>query len=383
MNYRKTIAILTLGLAVTGLAVQGPAGAADDTKGAKIKAAIKKAIDAKKKDDPKKKDDKKTEAKPIPAIIDPPNAPAHPMPTASLAQLIDDGIRERLATEKVQPSAAATDAEFVRRTFLDITGVIPTADRAAAFLDDRSADKRTKLIDELLESKNFGKRQADIWTALMYPVDSDNRFVGKAPLREWLTDQFNDNVHWDRLAFDLITATGEQEKNGATTYAMANRGVDKMTDSLGKLFLGVQIQCAQCHNHPFTHWKQTEYWGLAQFFYKVDVSNPRLAKDGGAITVSESNRPNRRANPLPESSKSVPAQLLGGDVLKLDASKPYRPVLAQWVAAPANPFFAKAFVNRLWSQYFGRGFVNPVDDLSDENEPTHPDLSDIRIAVEA
>ena len=116
----------------------------------------------------------------------------------------------------------------------------------------------------------------------MYLVDSDNRFIKKAPLHEWLAEKFNQNMHWDAMAYELITATGELDKNGATGYMMSNRGVDKMTDSVGKLFLGVQIQCAQCHNHPFTHWKQTEYWGLAQFFYKVNVSNPRAAKGAAA-----------------------------------------------------------------------------------------------------
>jgi Protein of unknown function (DUF1553)/Protein of unknown function (DUF1549) len=147
-----------------------------------------------------------------------------------------------------------------------------------------------------------------------------------------------------------------------------------MTDSIGKLFLGVQIQCAQCHNHPFTHWKQAEYWGLAQFFYKVNVSNPRAAKDGGTIAVNEDGRINRKINPVPESAKDVAPKLLGGDVLKLDASKPYRPVLANWICSPSNPYFAKAFVNRLWAQFMGRGLVNPVDDLSVENQPTHPEL---------
>jgi hypothetical protein len=147
-----------------------------------------------------------------------------------------------------------------------------------------------------------------------------------------------------------------------------------MTDSVGKLFLGVQIQCAQCHNHPFTHWKQAEYWGLAQFFYKVNVSNPRPAKNGGTLTVSEEGRINRKVNPVPESAKDVSPKLLGADVLKLDSAKPYRPVLASWICSPSNPFFAKAFVNRLWAQLMGRGFVNPVDDLSVENEPSHPDL---------
>jgi hypothetical protein len=192
-----------------------------------------------------------------------------------------------------------------------------------------------------------------------------------------LNEKFNANMHWDTMAFELITATGDLDKNGATGYLMSNRGVDKMTDSVGKLFLGVQIQCAQCHNHPFTHWKQTEYWGLAQFFYRTNISNPRAAKDGGTITISEDMRPARKGgNPLPESAKNVPPKLLGGDVLKLDSTQPYRPVLANWITTPSNPYFAKASVNRLWSQFFGRGIVNPVDDLSVENEPTHKELLD-------
>src|SRR5258707_14682320 len=97
---------------------------------------------------------------------------------------------------------------------------------------------------------------ADIWATLMYPIDSENRFVRKAALHEWLEEKFNANMHWDAMTFELITAPGDADKNGATIYPMANRGVDKMTDSVGKLFLGVQIQCAQCHNPPFTHWKQ-------------------------------------------------------------------------------------------------------------------------------
>jgi hypothetical protein len=296
------------------------------------------------------------------------------MATDRLAQVVDSQITQRLRSANVEPSLPATDAEFLRRAYLDVAGVIPTAEQAASFLDDRSQDKRAKLIDQLLANPGYGRRMADVWTTLMYPIDSDNRFVSRAPLHEWLEEKFNADLHWDAMAFDLLTATGDPAKNGATVYAMSNRGVDKMTDSLGKLFLGVQIQCAQCHNHPFTHWKQTEYWGLAQFFYKVNVSNPRAAKDGGTVTVSEDGRINRKINPVPESAKEAPPKLLGGDVLKVDYSKPLRPVLANWVCSPANPFFAKAFVNRLWAQYMGRGLVNPVDDLSVENEPTHPEL---------
>jgi Protein of unknown function (DUF1549)/Protein of unknown function (DUF1553) len=373
MNLRKTLAACALFVAAVVLATQN----ASDAIGQDVKAdkKAKKAIAAKRKLEAAtetKPVDKN--AKPAPTDIKPPAAPSRPMPTEALVRLIDQGIDRQLGAGGIQRSPEASDSEFLRRAYLDITGVIPTADKAVAFLDDRSPDKRVKLIDELLKSPNYGRRMADIWTWLMYPLDSDNRFVGKAPLHEWLAGDFNKNTHWDAMAFELLTATGDPEKNGATVYAMSNRGVDKMTDSAGKLFLGVQIQCAQCHNHPFTHWKQTEYWGLAQFFYKVNVSNPRAAKDGGTISVSEEGRVNRKINPLPESSKDVTAKLLGGDTLRLDSSKPYRPVLANWVCSPSNPFFAKAFVNRLWAQYMGRGFVNPVDDMSDENQPSHPEL---------
>ena len=374
MWIRKTLAGVSLSLALGALVVQHPGTAnGDDTKAAQKKAKLQKIIEAKKKSDVPKPPEPK-EGVTVTISKTPPAAPAKPITTAALAALIDQGIDKGLRDSNIHASSPTEDAEFLRRASLDITGVIPTVDRAIAFLDDRSPDKRARLIDELLATPEFGKHQADVWTTLMYPIDSENRFISKVPLRDWLAEKFNANLHWDTMAYELLTATGESDKNGATGYMMANRGVDKMTDSVGRLFLGVQIQCAQCHNHPFTHWKQTEYWGLAQFFYKVNVSNPRAAKDGGSVSISEDGRINRKINPLPEASKSVSAKYLGGTEVKLNGSDPYRPALAQWICTPSNPFFARAFVNRLWSQYFGRGFVNPVDDLSEENTPSHPEL---------
>jgi hypothetical protein len=381
MNVRKTFAAAVLGVAATLLAVQAPTDVAAQvpSKAEKRKAALKQKLAAQKAaaQAQKAKDDAKyANAKPAPADVKPPAAPARPMPTANLARLIDQGIDARLAAANVKPSPDASDAEFLRRAYLDITGVIPSAAKAVEFHDDRSPDKRARLIDELLQSPNYGRHMADVWLTLMYPIESDNRFVAKAPLYGWLSEKFNANLHWDQMAFELITATGELDKNGATGYLLANRGVDRMTDSVGKLFLGVQIQCAQCHNHPFAEWKQTEYWGLAQFFYKVGASNPRAAKDGGTITLSEDGRGNRRFNPVPESAKDVAPKLLGGDTLRLDSDKPYRPVLASWICSPSNPYFAKAFVNRMWAQLMGRGIVNPVDDLAGDKEATHPELLD-------
>lgn len=375
MKFRKTFACLMLTLVMGLMASNAPTTAADKEDKAEAKKKLKmKLAEAKKKTEAKKAEEAKPTVKTVEISKTPPAAPAKPMTTMAVARMIDQGIDQPLKASSIQASSRSSDAEFMRRVYLDITGVIPTVEQAAAFLDDRSTDKRAKLVDELLNRPEYGKHMSDIWITLMYPIDSDNRFVSKAPLRSWLTEKFNANLHWDTMAYELLTATGDIDKNGAVGYLMSNRGVDKMTDSVGKLFLGVQIQCAQCHNHPFTHWKQTEYWGLAQFFYKVNVSNPRAAKDGGTITLSEDGKINRKINALPEAAKNVQPKYLGADQVNLNSSEPYRPALAQWICTPSNPFFAKAFINRLWSQYMGRGFVNPIDDLSEENVPSHPEL---------
>ncbi len=292
-----------------------------------------------------------------------------------LAQLIDKDIDQRLQAEKVTPSALADDAEFLRRVYLDVTGHIPTAEKAAGFLDSKEPTKRAKLIDELLDSSDFGRHQADIWQALLLPRNSDNRRLQSEPLEKWLEDGFNKGTGWDKQVHELLTATGEQDKNGAVTYWVANATVDKMTDNVTKVFLGVQLQCAQCHNHPFTEWKQTEYWGMAAFFMKVSATAPqKAAKDNTAPVVAEIDRPRRGKNGLPDSAKLVPAKFLGGPEAKLTQSEPYRPVLADWLTKRDNPYFSKALVNRVWAQFMGRGLVNPVDDIDGVNQASHPEL---------
>jgi hypothetical protein len=307
---------------------------------------------------------------------------AAPNPTAkdpaALAKLIDAEVAKELAAAKVEPSARCSDEEFLRRACLDITGVIPTADKAREFLDSKDPGKRAKLLDELLADPHYGRRMADIWTAKLFPVDSANRFVLKEPLYKWFEGQFNANTPWDKLVTSLVTATGSVEENPAVTYFLANRSVDKLTDTTAQHFMGIQLQCAQCHNHPFTSWKQTEYWGMAGFYSKVKADNPKNANKGGdnsKIGVTEGNGRTKAKDFFPESAKTVPAKFLGGAEPSLgDAA--YRPALARWLTAPTNPFFAKAVVNRTWAHLFGRGFVNPIDDMLEENPASHPALLD-------
>jgi hypothetical protein len=292
----------------------------------------------------------------------------------ALSRLIDREVSERLRAEKVTASGRADDAEFLRRAYLDLVGHIPTAEQAAKFLDSKDAGKRAKLVDELLASAEYGRHMADIWQALLLPHNSDNRRLDPAPLVAWLEEHFNKNTPWNKTVHDLITATGEADKNGAVVYFAAQGTVDKMTDNVTKVFLGVQLQCAQCHNHPFTEWKQTEYWGMAAFFMKVQATPPqKAAKNGTAIEVSETEKPRRGKNALPESAKILPPKFLGGDVQQAKTG-PVRPLLADWLTTAKNPYFSRAMVNRMWGQFMGRGLVNPVDDMHDGNAASHPQL---------
>src|SRR5262249_13809052 len=153
---------------------------------------------------------------------------------------------------------------------------------------------------------------ADLWRALLVKRDPDNRRIQLDPMETWLVEQFNANKSWDKIATDIVTAEGPQDKNGAITFFLANNTVDKMTDTVCRTFMGVQLQCAQCHNHPFTKWKQTEYWGMAAFFMKVGPNtNPnQAARNGNVISIAEGPRVRRQR--LPESAKTVPAHFFQG-----------------------------------------------------------------------
>ncbi len=292
-----------------------------------------------------------------------------------LTRRVDAALDARLQSEGAKPAARADDAEFLRRVYLDLTGHTPPAGKAATFLEDRSPDKRARLVDELLASPAYGRHMADVWESLLVTRTSDNRIVNFEPLRAWLESEFNKGRPWDALVRELLTASGSPEENGAVVYFLANQPVDRVTDNATKLFLGVQLQCAQCHNHPFTKWKQDEYWGMAAFFLKVQARQPgpMMVAKGLTAGVEEREMPRNRRG-LPDSAKLVPAKFLGGAEARVSPREPLRPVLAAWLTSPENPYFSRAMVNRTWAQLFGRGFVNPVDDMHDANPPSHPEL---------
>ena len=304
-----------------------------------------------------------------------PKSPGHAgvLANAVLSARIDSLVLDRLAEEKIPVSSRASDAEFLRRVYLDLAGRIPTATEAKTFLDSTDTARRAQLVDTLLAGQDHARHMADIWQTLLLARNSDARRLQREPFVLWLGEQFQANKPYNTLVREILTAEGPQDKNPATTFWLSQVTVDHMTDTVGKVFMGTQLQCAQCHNHPFTGWKQDEYWGMAAFFLKVQPRLPR-GKDMSTPEVKESPRVQKARKNLPESVKFVEPKFFGGARPKVKETAPLRPVLADWLCASDNPFLARATVNRLWAQMYGRGLVHPVDNINDTNPASHPEL---------
>jgi hypothetical protein len=301
-----------------------------------------------------------------------------PVPTAAdkldaqaLARLIDSEVQKKLDSLQMKSAPLADDAEFLRRVYLDLHGIIPTAAQATAFLDSKSPDKRAKLIDELLASEHYGRNQGDIWFRLL--VNGPREKIPVGLLRAWLVKQFNANRPWDQLASELITATGPvMADSPAMIYMLrANTTLNssEITNIVTSRLLGVNIQCAQCHNHPYVEsWKKADYAGVAAFFTRLSRDGP--GGSGGMGLIDKAKPRSKSAEPV----KVVPAKFLGGEEPRIDSDQSVRPIFAAWATSPKNPYFARAMANRTWGHFFGRGLVNPIDGMSEINPPTHPQL---------
>ncbi|HUG69149.1 MAG TPA: DUF1549 and DUF1553 domain-containing protein [Pirellulaceae bacterium] len=289
-----------------------------------------------------------------------------------LARLIDERIDARLKTAGIPASAVAADAEFLRRVYLDLHGVVPGVERVRSFLADDSADKRTKLIDELLADPRFAAHLADIWDDYLIPVADDPRY-GKQRLAGWLEEAFR-SKSWDRLAYELLIASGQRDQDAEVTYMLKGRETlspAELTDLVSQYFLGMRLNCAQCHDHPFAPWTQHDYWGVAAFFTQIQYTDRRQLKSGvirddPAVDVGK----------LEDADKLRTPRFLDGTAPPSGRDAPLRQTLARWITSPENPYFARAMVNRMWSQFFGRGLVEPVDDMHEGNSATHPELLD-------
>jgi len=333
-----------------------------------------------------------------PVVIAPPK-PARPpvlgLAPQSVAEQIDRHVQTRLTEKNIPASPACDDSEFIRRVFLDITGVIPPADRVVAFVKDNAADKRAGLVDELLADSKYGLNFADRWCDR---IDVKDMPIYREPFVEWLAASFNANRGWDEIVYDLVTAggsfnfitrgkrLGSSEPQALFVLLNTEDGVGKgpnpgwLAGESGRLFLGVQLQCAECHDHPFTDtWRHTDFWGLAAFF-----SGLRADRQGGELRWSDSAVASTASNiAIPPSAlknvgQIVPARLLGEKIdYRSSEGESLRHSLARWMTAKENPLFATAIANRTWSHFFGRGLVMPEDDIRPDNPPTHPEVLDL------
>lgn len=288
-----------------------------------------------------------------------------------LSREIDTHVERALTAKSLKTSPPADDGEFLRRVSLDIAGVIPTLARVKKYLSDPSPDKRERAIDELLHSEEYARHMTDQWREHLIPNTAASARRRHETGLLWLEEAFRANRPYDQFVRGILTAEGFQRENGATTFLLTHQSLDEVTDRLSRVLLGVQIICAQCHNHPFSSWKQEDYWGTAAFFSKVKHQYERIDK---VEHYGVSERGDRKPLMTPPSLKEVVPTFLGGKQPELDKNEPYLPVFVDWLASAENPYFARAFVNRLWRQIMGRGLVEPVDDLRDDNPGTHPEL---------
>jgi hypothetical protein len=279
---------------------------------------------------------------------------------------IDGLVIARLKLLNIAPSDLADDAEYLRRVYLDVIGTLPTPAESRRFLTNARPDKRARLVDELLGRPEF----ADYW-ALQWAdaLRVDRQALGHKrayAFYRWIRASIAQNKPLDRFARELVTADGPLDENGpAGFYKVAAKPGD-MASSLAQVLLGVRIACAECHHHPFDRWSQSDYYGMQAFFTQLAL-RPSAHGEALLATGDPQTRHPRTGEPIPPHALGAAAQTMTGD---------RRLALAAWMTAPENPWFARNLANRTWAHFFGRGLIDPVDDVRDTNPPSNPELLD-------
>lgn len=317
------------------------------------------------------------------------------------AELIDKRLKLELLQD-AEPAPLADDATFLRRATLDLVGEVPTADEVMNFVLDTSQTKRDDLITELLQNAKFGQNWARYWRdVIMYRQSDPRGAIASQALLRYLEDQFIADASWKDITTSFITAEGDVTENGATAFFMAHNGnAEEVAAEISRVFLGIQIQCAQCHDHPTDRWKREQFHELAAFLPRVQV-RPKQT-DGGPrsfIVSSRDNNPPGRGrgpaagrrgrggpehymsdleNPSARGTLMQPKFFVDDERLapgQTDAKR--RQALAEMITAEDNPWFARAFVNRVWSEMVGEGFYEPIDDMGPDRQCTAPETLDV------
>jgi hypothetical protein len=315
----------------------------------------------------------------------------------ALREIIDREIKAGWAKEKIAPPGRSSDSVFLRRIYLDLVGMIPTYEEATAFLDDPDPKKRETLIDKLLADPRYARNQAQVWDlSLLGRKPKHVRPTNRDAFRKWLATQIEQGFPYDRIVQKLLQA----EEDNSKLFYVANRNSDDLATVTMRLFLGKQLQCAKCHDHPFESWTQRDYYGMAAFFVRTfvveaDGATPHIKK----YFVGEKSTGEVSFTVLPPEAKPgtkgepVKPQFLGGGKLqepeipkdfkepkvepKQAPPKPLfsrREKVVEWITTRDNPYLARAAANRIWAQFMGRGLVHPVDNLSEDDQGSHPVL---------
>jgi hypothetical protein len=311
--------------------------------------------------------------------------PAPGLDVQGLAAKIDQQIAAKWAADKIEPAPVADDAEFLRRVYLDVAGRIPSVAEARQFLDDKSPDKRARVVERLLDGPRYVSHSTNVWRALLLP-EATTTFQARAYVpgfEAWLRKQLVNNTPYDQMVRELLTtpigqdsmqkvyANAGAEPTALGFYLAKEVKPENVAASAARLFLGVRLECAQCHNHPFAKWKRDQFWSLAAFF-------AGLRRQGQGDFVAAGNEiAGKHEIAIPGTDKLVQAAFIDGSKPQWKEKATPRAKLAEWITSAENPYFARATANRLWAYFFGTGLVDPVDEMvGGESTASHPELLD-------
>ncbi|MBT4694772.1 MAG: DUF1553 domain-containing protein [Planctomycetaceae bacterium] len=270
---------------------------------------------------------------------------------------------------RINPSARCDDATFIRRLLIKTTGTLPSSGRVQSFLADDSTNKRATAIEEALVSEDYINYWTQRWSDIM--MINSKTIGGRSAytFHRWIRKQIQENRPYDDWVYDVIIATGNTGNVGPANFYRSQRTPEDVTKAISQAFLGIRMDCAQCHHHPFEKWGQADFYGLAGFFNGIQ----RVKLDENRELIYH---PGHQSISIPVINQSVKTQPLAGKPTTADATTDPRPELAAWVTSPQNPFFARLVANRIWKHLMGRGLVEPEDDFRETNPPTNPELLD-------
>jgi hypothetical protein len=304
------------------------------------------------------------------AVIVRPGTPFTP-PQTPVFNYIDTHVHAKLNKMHIAPVEVCSDEVFVRRVSIDLIGLLPTPAEREKFLADADPKKREKLVDALLERPEF----RDIWVMKWAEVLQIRTVNGLSPkglqlYDKWLRDKVRSGATIDAIVRELLLAVGGTFENPAANYFQTETSPQLLAENVAQVFLGTRIQCAQCHNHPFDRWTMDDYYGFAAFFSQVGYKN---AQDPRELTVYNAASGEIR-HPLGD--RPVRPKFLAGTAPEIASGQDYRAILAGWIAGPDNPAFGRNIGNVVWAHFFGKGIVEPVDDVRVSNPPSNPELLD-------